>query len=97
MLSECDANDECQQLLNGYLGVVISETLRLYHPVAWYARKTVRQAIVTDSKGASHAIPANTIIMINVAAMGRHGSPSTALAIKELWGRETSQFTSPGF
>lgn len=72
MLSECDANDEYQQLLNGYLGAVISETLRLYHPVAWYARKTVRQAIVTDSKGASHAIPANTIIMINVAAMGRH-------------------------
>lgn len=72
MLSECDANNECQQLLNGYLGAVISETLRLYHPVAWYARKTVRQAIVTDSKGPSHAIPANTIIMINVAAMGRH-------------------------
>ena len=72
MLSECDANDECKQLLNGYLGAVISETLRLYHPVAWYARKTVRQAIVTNSKGASHAIPANTIIMINLAAMGRH-------------------------
>ncbi len=72
MLSKCDANDECQQLLNGYLGAVIGERLRLYHPVAWYTRKTVRQAIVTNSKGASHAIPANTIIMINVAAMGRH-------------------------
>ncbi|KAL8955078.1 MAG: hypothetical protein Q9193_006921 [Seirophora villosa] len=71
-LSEWSADEDLQELLNGYLGAVISETLRLYHPVAWYARKTVRQTTITDSKGASHAIPANTIIMIDVAALGRH-------------------------
>ncbi|KAL8850955.1 MAG: hypothetical protein Q9221_004155 [Calogaya cf. arnoldii] len=71
-LAEYDIDDDLQPLLDGYLGAVISETLRLYHPVAWYARKSVRQTTVTDSKGASHAIPANTIIMIDVAAMGRH-------------------------
>ncbi|KAL8915823.1 MAG: hypothetical protein Q9172_006636 [Xanthocarpia lactea] len=71
-VSEWNAHDDLQQLLNGYLGAVISETLRLYHPVAWYARKTVRQTTVTDSQGANHVIPAETIIMIDVAAMGRH-------------------------
>lgn len=71
-VSEWNADDDLQQLLNGYLGAVISETLRLYHPVAWYARKTVRDTTVTDSKGVSHEIPADTIIMIDVAAIGRH-------------------------
>lgn len=71
-VSEWNADDDLQQLLDGYLGAVISETLRLYHPVAWYARKTVRQTTVTDSRGASHVIPASTIIMIDVVAMGRH-------------------------
>ncbi|KAL8751470.1 MAG: hypothetical protein Q9184_006058, partial [Pyrenodesmia sp. 2 TL-2023] len=71
-LSEWNADDHLQQLLNGYLGAVISETLRLYHPVAWYARKSIRQTTVTDSKGASHLIPADTVLMIDVAAMGRH-------------------------
>ncbi|KAL8896586.1 MAG: hypothetical protein Q9207_007646 [Kuettlingeria erythrocarpa] len=71
-LSDWNADDDLQQLLNGYLGAVISETLRLYHPVAWYARKTVRQTTLTDSQGVSHTVPAETIIMIDVAAMGRH-------------------------
>ncbi|KAI4157558.1 MAG: hypothetical protein LQ342_008180 [Letrouitia transgressa] len=71
-VSEWDADDHLQQLLTGYLGAVISETLRLYHPVAWYARKTVHHTTVTDSKGVSHEIPADTIIMIDVAAIGRH-------------------------
>ena len=69
---EWNAGDDLQQLMNGYLGAVISETLRLYHPVAWYARKTVRDTTVTDSRDMSHTIPADTIIMIDVAAIGRH-------------------------
>jgi len=71
-ISEWNANDDLQQLLHGYLGAVISETLRLYHPVAWYARKTVRHTTVTDSNDMSHVIPANTIVMIDLAAIGRH-------------------------
>ncbi|KAL8936561.1 MAG: hypothetical protein Q9216_004863 [Gyalolechia sp. 2 TL-2023] len=70
--SEWNADDDLHQLLNGYLGAIISETLRLYHPVAWYARKSIHQTTVTDSKGKSHVLPADTIIMIDVAAMGRH-------------------------
>ncbi|KAI4193811.1 MAG: hypothetical protein LQ346_003821 [Caloplaca aetnensis] len=70
--SEWTADEDLQRLLNGYLGAVISETLRLYHPVAWYARKSVRETCVTDSQGGSHMIPANTIVMIDVAALGRH-------------------------
>ncbi|KAL9640525.1 MAG: hypothetical protein Q9204_000672 [Flavoplaca sp. TL-2023a] len=70
--SEWDADNDLPQLLDGYIGAIISETLRLYHPVAWYARKTVRQTSVTDYEGTSHTIPANTLIMIDVAAMGRH-------------------------
>ena len=73
-LSKWNAEDDLQQLLDGYLGAIISETLRLYHPVAWYARKTVRDATVVDSKGVGHVIPAETIIMIDVAAIGRHPS-----------------------
>lgn len=38
-LSERNADEDLQQLLSGYLGAVINETLRLYHPVARYARK----------------------------------------------------------
>lgn len=71
-LSEWDADEDLQQLLHGYVGAVISETLRLYHPVAWYARKAVRHTTVTDSKDVSHVIPAGTNIMIDIAAMGRH-------------------------
>ena len=33
-VSEWNADNDLQQLLQGYLGAVISETLRLYHPVA---------------------------------------------------------------
>jgi cytochrome P450 len=36
---EWNADEDVPKLLNGYLGAVMSETLRLYHPVAWYARK----------------------------------------------------------
>jgi cytochrome P450 len=36
--------------------------------------KAIRDTIVTDSKGTSHMIPADTIIMINIAAIGRHTS-----------------------
>lgn len=72
--SEWNADDDLQQLLSGYLGAVISETLRLYHPVAWYARKTVRNTTVIDSKDVSHVIPADTIVMIDVAAIGRHSA-----------------------
>ena len=71
---EWGADDDLQKLLSGFLGCIISETLRLYHPVAWYARKTVRQASVTDSKGVSHVLPAGTTIMIDLAALGRHPS-----------------------
>ena len=70
--SDWNADDDLQRLLYGYLGAVISETLRLYHPVAWYARKTIRDTTVTDSKNLSHVIPAGTIIMIDLAAIGRH-------------------------
>ncbi|KAF2732228.1 cytochrome P450 family member [Polyplosphaeria fusca] len=75
-----DANKDVPDLLNGYLGAVISETLRLYHPVSWYARKAVRDTTVTTASGATCRIPNDTIIMIDVAAIGRHPgywSPST--------------------
>lgn len=72
--SEWNANEDFQQLMNGYLGAVLSETLRLYHPVAWYARKTVCRTTVTDSKGATYVVPADTILMIDVAAIGRHST-----------------------
>ena len=71
-LSEWNAEEDLQQLLQGYVGAVISETLRLYHPVAWYARKAVHDTTVTDSKDVSHVVPAGTIIMIDLAAIGRH-------------------------
>jgi cytochrome P450 len=70
--SEWNTDEDVPQLMRGYLGAVMSETLRLYHPVAWYARKAVRETTVTDSKGTSHIIPADTVIMIDVAAIGRH-------------------------
>ncbi|KAG9375976.1 cytochrome p450 monooxygenase [Pyrenophora tritici-repentis] len=79
--SAWDANKDVPELLNGYLGAVISETLRLYHPVAWYARKTVRDTTVTTASGAICRIPKETIIIIDVAAIGRHPgywSPSTS-------------------
>jgi cytochrome P450 len=69
--SAWDANKDVPELLNGYLGAILSETLRLYHPVAWYARKTVRDTTVTAASGAICRIPKDTIIMINVAAIGR--------------------------
>jgi len=85
--SEWSSEQVIPQLLEGYLGAVISETLRLYHPVAWYARKAVHDTTVTDSKGISHIIPADTVIMIDVAAIGRHPS---------YWGaRATSNEHSP--
>ncbi|KAF2437719.1 cytochrome P450 [Karstenula rhodostoma CBS 690.94] len=70
--SAWDANKDVAVFLNGYLGAVISETLRLYHPVAWYARKTVRDTTVTTASGTTCRIPKDTIIMIDVAAIGRH-------------------------
>lgn len=84
-LSDWNADDDLQQLLSGYLGAVISETLRIYHPVAWYARKAVHETTVTDSKDVSHVIPAETTIMINLAAIGRHPLywPSEKLAHTE--------------
>lgn len=78
--STWDANKDVPELLNGYLGSVISETLRLYHPVSWYARKAVRDTTVTAASGATCKISQDTIIMIDVAAIGRHPgywSPST--------------------
>lgn len=80
-LSAWDANKDVPELLNGYLGAVISETLRLYHPVAWYALKTVRDTTVTAASGVTCRIPKETISMIDVAAIGRHlgyWSPSTS-------------------
>ncbi|KAH8692495.1 cytochrome P450 family member [Phaeosphaeriaceae sp. PMI808] len=70
--SAWDADKDVPKLLNGYLGAVISETLRLYHPVAWYARKSVRDTTVTTTSGTICRIPKDTIIMIDVAAIGRH-------------------------
>jgi cytochrome P450 len=78
--SEWNINQDVPELLNGYLGAVISETLRLYHPVAWYARKTVRDTTVTTASGTTCRIPKDTIIMIDVAAIGRHPGYWSSLA-----------------
>lgn len=70
--TDWSAEHDVQHLLSGYLGSIISETLRIYHPVAWYARKTVHETTVTDSRGTSHFLPVDTTIMIDLAAIGRH-------------------------
>ncbi|MCJ1387603.1 hypothetical protein MMC18_000446 [Xylographa bjoerkii] len=71
-VSEWGADTDLQQLLGGYLGAIVSETLRLYHSVAWYTRMVVRDTTLTDSKDVGHMTPADTIIIIDVTAISRH-------------------------
>ncbi|PVH97406.1 cytochrome P450 [Periconia macrospinosa] len=55
-------------LQKGFLGAVINETLRLYHPVQFVPRTSIAETTLYDSAGKSHVVPPNTLFCVNYAA-----------------------------
>jgi cytochrome P450 len=64
-----------EALKKGYLGAVLRETLRLYHPVQFVWRTNVTETTLYDSSGETHVVPANTLFCLNFAAA--FSNPST--------------------
>jgi cytochrome P450 len=78
--SSWDLRNDIQPLLNGFVGAVIKETLRLYCPVEWLPKRTMVDTVVTDSSGVSHYVAQGTTCCLDFAAIFRHpahwGPPS---------------------
>ncbi|KAF2656520.1 cytochrome P450 [Lophiostoma macrostomum CBS 122681] len=73
--SDWSVETDYRALQKGYLGAVLTETLRLYHPVQFVWRTNVAETTVYDSTGDSHVVPANTLFCVNFAAA--FSNPST--------------------
>lgn len=67
-----DLHANLQPLLDGPVGAVIKETLRLYCPIEWLPKIAVRDTTVTDSSGVRHFVAQGTTCCINFAATFRH-------------------------
>ena len=58
-------------LLDGYVGAVMNETLRLYSVLPFYPKSTkTSQSIILNDK--SYTVPANTLCMVNTSATHRN-------------------------
>lgn len=55
-------------LQKGFLGAVINETLRLYHPIQFIWRTNTTETTLYDSARESYVVPANTLFCANYAA-----------------------------
>lgn len=63
--------DHFPRLLNGCVGALMSETLRLYTVLQFYPKTNpVPQTVVVE--GRQHVIPKDTLILINTSAAHRH-------------------------
>ncbi|KAJ4286477.1 hypothetical protein N0V90_013177 [Kalmusia sp. IMI 367209] len=70
--SSWDLRLNFQTLLDGFVGAVIKETLRLYCPVEWLPKIAMTDTSVTDSNGAWHFVAKGTTCCIDFAAIFRH-------------------------
>lgn len=70
--SAWDLNSIMYPLLDGFVGAVVKETLRLYCPVEWLPKVAIKDAILTDSSGSQHFVAKGTTCCIDFAAIFRH-------------------------
>jgi cytochrome P450 len=64
--------DDFQVLFDGYLGAIVKETLRLYGPVEWLPKRSIRDVTITDISGQTCLVPKDTTIVVDFPAMFRH-------------------------
>lgn len=69
---EWSVEHEYQDLQKGWLGVVLKEALRLYCVVPFLPRKIVAPLTVTDSLGVAHALPVDTLCLLDFSAAFRN-------------------------
>ena len=61
-------------LAESMVGAVINESLRLYTVLPVFMKQTTKSAVTVNLDGSKHAIPPNTLIMINTSATHRNPS-----------------------